>query len=127
MLFELADADEQFARMKVVGIGGAGGNAVNRMIQERLVGVEFLSINTDVQALSASEAHRKIQIGRSLTRGLGSGSRPDIGREAVVENRDDVASCLAGADMVFITAGMGGGTGTGAAPSWPRSRAKRAR
>jgi len=116
MLFELADADEQFARMKVVGIGGAGGNAVNRMIQERLVGVEFISINTDVQALSSSEAHRKIQIGRSLTRGLGSGSKPDVGREAVVENRDDVAESLAGADMVFVTAGMGGGTGTGAAP-----------
>ncbi|HET9332141.1 MAG TPA: cell division protein FtsZ [Gemmatimonadota bacterium] len=116
MLFELADADEQFARMKVVGVGGAGGNAVNRMIQERLVGVEFISINTDVQALSSSEAHRKIQIGRNLTRGLGSGSKPDVGREAVVENRDDVAECLSGADMVFVTAGMGGGTGTGAAP-----------
>ena len=116
MLFQLADAEEQFARMKVVGIGGAGGNAVNRMIQERLVGVEFLSINTDVQALSSSEAHRKIQIGRTLTRGLGSGSKPDVGREAVVENRDDVAEALQGADMVFVTCGMGGGTGTGAAP-----------
>jgi len=116
MLFQLADADEQFARMKVVGIGGAGGNAVNRMIQERLVGVEFISINTDVQALSSSEAHRKIQVGRTLTRGLGSGSKPDVGREAVVENRDDVAEALQGSDMVFVTAGMGGGTGTGAAP-----------
>jgi cell division protein FtsZ len=116
MLFQLADADEQFARMKVVGVGGAGGNAVNRMIQERLVGVEFISINTDVQALSGSEAHRKIQIGRALTRGLGSGSRPDVGREAVIENRDDVGESLKGADMVFVTAGMGGGTGTGAAP-----------
>jgi cell division protein FtsZ len=116
MLFQLADAEEQFARMKVVGVGGAGGNAVNRMIQERLVGVEFISINTDVQALSGSEAHRKIQIGRNLTRGLGSGSKPDVGREAVVENRDDVAEAVQGADMVFITAGMGGGTGTGAAP-----------
>ena len=116
MLFQLADAEEQFARMKVVGIGGAGGNAVNRMIQERLVGVEFLSVNTDVQALSNSEAHRKIQIGRTLTRGLGSGSKPDVGREAVVENRDDVAEALQGADMVFVTCGMGGGTGTGAAP-----------
>ncbi|HEY7472210.1 MAG TPA: cell division protein FtsZ [Gemmatimonadota bacterium] len=116
MLFQLAEVDEQFARMKVVGVGGAGGNAVNRMIQERLVGVEFISINTDVQALSSSEAHRKIQIGRTLTRGLGSGSKPDVGREAVVENRDDVAESLQGADMVFVTAGMGGGTGTGAAP-----------
>lgn len=116
MLFQLADAEEQFARMKVVGVGGAGGNAVNRMIQERLVGVEFISVNTDVQALSSSEAHRKIQIGRTLTRGLGSGSKPDVGREAVVENRDDVTEALRGADMVFITGGMGGGTGTGAAP-----------
>jgi cell division protein FtsZ len=116
MLFQLADAEEQFARMKVVGVGGAGGNAVNRMIQERLVGVEFISINTDVQALSSSEAHRKIQIGRTLTRGLGSGSKPDVGREAVVENRDEVAEALQGADMVFVTCGMGGGTGTGAGP-----------
>ncbi|HUF88731.1 MAG TPA: cell division protein FtsZ [Gemmatimonadota bacterium] len=116
MLFQLADAEEQFARMKVVGVGGAGGNAVNRMIQEKLVGVEFISVNTDVQALSNSEAHRKIQIGKTLTRGLGSGSKPDMGREAVVENRDDVAEALQGADMVFVTAGMGGGTGTGAAP-----------
>jgi len=116
MLFQLADAEEQFARMKVVGVGGAGGNAVNRMIQEKLVGVEFISVNTDVQALSNSEAHRKIQIGKTLTRGLGSGSKPDIGREAVVENRDEVAEALQGSDMVFVTAGMGGGTGTGAAP-----------
>ncbi|HET6618099.1 MAG TPA: cell division protein FtsZ [Gemmatimonadota bacterium] len=116
MLFQLADADEQFARMKVVGVGGAGGNAVNRMIQERLVGVEFISINTDVQALSSSEAHRKIQIGRTLTRGLGSGSKPDVGREAVIETRDDVTESLQSADMVFVTAGMGGGTGTGATP-----------
>ncbi|CAN5825475.1 cell division protein FtsZ [soil metagenome] len=116
MLFQLADAEEQFARMKVVGVGGAGGNAVNRMIQERLVGVEFISINTDVQALSSSAAHRKIQIGRTLTRGLGSGSKPDVGREAVVENRDEVAEALQGADMVFVTCGMGGGTGTGAGP-----------
>jgi cell division protein FtsZ len=86
------------------------------MIQERLVGVEFISINTDVQALSSSEAHRKIQIGRTLTRGLGSGSKPDVGREAVVENRDEVAEALQGSDMVFVTCGMGGGTGTGAGP-----------
>ncbi|HUO99988.1 MAG TPA: cell division protein FtsZ [Gemmatimonadota bacterium] len=116
MLFKLVDTEEQSARMKVVGVGGAGGNAVNRMIEERLVGVEFLSVNTDAQALAHSDAHRKIQIGRSLTRGLGSGSKPDIGREAILENRDDVAEALEGADMVFVTAGMGGGTGTGAAP-----------
>ncbi len=113
MLFEMADAKEQFARMKVVGIGGAGGNAVNRMIEERLVGVEFLSVNTDVQALGASEAHRKIQIGKTLTRGLGSGSKPDVGREAILENQQDVADALEGSDMVFVTAGMGG---PGAAP-----------
>ncbi|HUP18548.1 MAG TPA: cell division protein FtsZ [Gemmatimonadota bacterium] len=116
MLFEIADEQEQFARMKVVGVGGAGGNAVNRMIEERLVGVEFISINTDVQALSASDAHRKIQVGKTLTRGLGSGSRPDVGRDAILENQTDVAESLQGADMVFVTAGMGGGTGTGAAP-----------
>ena len=116
MRFQLADGEEQNARMKVVGVGGAGGNAVNRMIEERLVGVEFLSINTDAQALGHSEAHRKIQIGQSLTRGLGSGSRPDIGREALLEDQDDVTEALQGADMVFVTAGMGGGTGTGASP-----------
>ena len=116
MLFQIADAQEQFARMKVVGVGGAGGNAVNRMIEERLVGVEFLSINTDVQALMHSEAHRKLQIGKTLTRGLGSGSKPEIGREAILENQDEITEALQGADMVFVTAGMGGGTGTGAAP-----------
>ncbi|MDX1660408.1 MAG: cell division protein FtsZ [Gemmatimonadota bacterium] len=116
MLFEIADEKEQFARMKVVGVGGAGGNAVNRMIEEKLVGVEFISINTDSQALSASEAHRKIQIGKALTRGLGSGSKPDVGREAILENETEVGEALQGADMVFVTAGMGGGTGTGAGP-----------
>jgi cell division protein FtsZ len=116
MLFQMADASDQFARMKVVGVGGAGGNAVNRMIAERLQGVEFISVNTDVQALNASDAHRKIQVGKSLTRGLGAGSKPDVGREAILENQNDVAEALQGADMVFVTAGMGGGTGTGAAP-----------
>ncbi|MFN2420900.1 MAG: cell division protein FtsZ [Gemmatimonadota bacterium] len=117
MLFQIADAHEQFARMKVVGVGGAGGNAVNRMIADRLQGVEFISVNTDVQALNASEAHRKIQIGKTLTRGLGAGSKPDVGREALLENQNDVADALQSADMVFVTAGMGGGTGTGAAPA----------
>jgi cell division protein FtsZ len=116
MLFQLADANEQFARMKVVGVGGAGGNAVNRMIAERLQGVEFISVNTDVQALSASDAHRKLQIGKTLTRGLGAGSRPDVGREAILENQEEVSEVLQGSDMVFVTCGMGGGTGTGAAP-----------
>ncbi len=116
MLFQIADASEQFARMKVVGVGGAGGNAVNRMIVERLQGVEFISVNTDVQALNASEAHRKIQVGKTLTRGLGAGSRPDVGREAILENQEEVSEALQASDMVFVTAGMGGGTGTGAAP-----------
>jgi cell division protein FtsZ len=116
MLFELDDAQEQNARMKVVGVGGAGGNAVNRMIEERVAGVEFISVNTDAQALAHSDAHRKIQVGRTLTRGLGSGSKPDIGREALLEDQDDVAEALDGADMVFVTGGMGGGTGTGASP-----------
>ena len=116
MLFQLADAGDQFARMKVVGVGGAGGNAVNRMIAERLQGVEFISVNTDVQAVGASEAQRKIQIGKTLTRGLGAGSRPDVGREAILENQEEVSEALQASDMVFVTCGMGGGTGTGAAP-----------
>jgi cell division protein FtsZ len=102
--------------MKVVGVGGGGGNAVNRMIEERLQGVEFISVNTDAQALGASRADSKIQIGRKLTRGLGAGARPEIGRQAIEENREDVLAILQGADMVFVTCGMGGGTGTGAAP-----------
>lgn len=116
MRFHLAEGEEQNARMKVVGVGGAGGNAVNRMIEERLVGVEFVSINTDAQALSHSDAHRKIQVGKTLTRGLGSGSRPDIGRDAIIEDQEAVTDALQGADMVFVTGGMGGGTGTGASP-----------
>jgi cell division protein FtsZ len=102
--------------MKVVGIGGGGGNAVNRMIEERLAGVEFISVNTDAQALGSSKSDIKVQIGRRLTRGLGAGARPEIGRQAIEENREDVHQVLEGADLVFITCGMGGGTGTGAAP-----------
>ncbi|HUE95417.1 MAG TPA: cell division protein FtsZ, partial [Longimicrobiaceae bacterium] len=104
------------ALMKVVGVGGGGGNAVNRMIDEILEGVEFVSVNTDAQALKNSKSGTKIQIGRKLTRGLGAGARPEIGRAALEESRDEVAAALEGADLVFITAGMGGGTGTGAAP-----------
>src|SRR5213075_284835 len=103
-------------RMKVVGVGGGGGNAVNRMIEEQLEGVEFISVNTDSQALLTSKSDVKIQIGKKLTRGLGAGARPEIGRQAIEENRDEVARALSGADLVFITCGMGGGTGTGAAP-----------
>ena len=102
--------------MKVVGVGGGGGNAVNRMIEDQLGGVEFISVNTDAQALAMSKSDIKIQIGRKLTRGLGAGARPEIGRQAIEENRDEVAQAVQGADMVFVTCGMGGGTGTGAAP-----------
>jgi cell division protein FtsZ len=110
------DEGGQNALMKVVGVGGGGGNAVNRMIDEALEGVEFVSVNTDAQALKNSKSGTKIQIGRKLTRGLGAGARPEIGRAALEESRDEVGEALDGADLVFITAGMGGGTGTGAAP-----------
>lgn len=116
MIFELEETGAQNARMKVIGVGGGGGNAVNRMVDERLGGVEFISVNTDAQALTTSKADLKVQIGRKLTRGLGAGARPEIGRQAIEENRDDVVRHLQGADLVFITCGMGGGTGTGAAP-----------
>jgi cell division protein FtsZ len=116
MIFEFEESATQNARMKVVGVGGGGGNAVNRMIEEHLEGVEFISVNTDSQALLNSKSDVKIQIGKKLTRGLGAGARPEIGRQAIEENRDEVARVLSGADMVFVTCGMGGGTGTGAAP-----------
>ena len=116
MIFEIEESASQNARMKVVGLGGGGGNAVNRMIEEHLDGVEFISVNTDAQALLSSKSDVKIQIGKKLTRGLGAGARPEIGRQAVEENRDEVSRVLANADLVFITCGMGGGTGTGAAP-----------
>jgi len=116
MIFELEETVAQNARMKVVGVGGGGGNAVNRMIDERLAGVEFISVNTDAQALLHSKSDIKTQIGKKLTRGLGAGARPEIGRQAIEENRDDVLRVLQGADLVFVTCGMGGGTGTGAAP-----------
>jgi cell division protein FtsZ len=104
------------ARIKVVGVGGGGGNALNTMVAARLEGVEFIAANTDVQALAANRAGVKLQIGRGAARGLGAGASPEKGREAAIESRDDIASALQGADMVFVTAGMGGGTGTGAAP-----------
>jgi cell division protein FtsZ len=116
MIFELEETVAQNARMKVVGVGGGGGNAVNRMIDERLTGVEFISVNTDAQALLHSKSDIKVQIGKKLTRGLGAGARPEIGRQAIEENRDDVFRVIHGADLVFVTCGMGGGTGTGAAP-----------
>src|SRR6187399_2441120 len=116
MIFEFEESAAQNARMKVVGVGGGGGNAVNRMIDEHLEGVEFISVNTDAQALLNSKADVKVQIGKKLTRGLGAGARPEIGRQAIEENRDEVSEALTGADLVFVTCGMGGGTGTGAAP-----------
>ncbi len=116
MVFELEESVSQNARMRVTGVGGGGGNAVNRMIDEHLTGVEFISVNTDAQALRQNKADVKVQIGKKLTRGLGAGARPEIGRQAIEENRDDVLRVLEGADLVFVTCGMGGGTGTGAAP-----------
>lgn len=116
MIFEFEETTTQNARMKVVGVGGGGGNAVNRMIEEQLAGVEFISVNTDAQALLNSRSDVKIQIGKKLTRGLGAGARPEIGRQAIEENRDEVARVLQTSDLVFVTCGMGGGTGTGAAP-----------
>ena len=107
---------ENFASIKVIGIGGGGGNAVNRMIEEGLGGVEFISINTDAQALILSKAKTRVRIGDKLTRGLGAGGNPEIGRKAAEESADELYEVLRGADMVFITSGMGGGTGTGGAP-----------
>ena len=107
---------EGFALIKVVGVGGSGGSAVTRMINSKLRGVEFVSINTDAQALAFNEAPIKIQIGKETTRGLGSGADPEIGRKAIEENKEEVYEALKGADMVFVTFGAGGGTGTGAGP-----------
>ena len=110
------EINNYLAVIKVVGVGGGGTNAVNRMIEEGIRGVEFVAINTDAQALAISDADIKVHIGTDLTRGLGAGANPEIGRKAADESRDDIQEALAGADMVFITAGEGGGTGTGAAP-----------
>jgi cell division protein FtsZ len=105
-----------FANIKVVGVGGSGGSAVTRMINSKLRGIEFIAVNTDSQALAFNEAPIKIQIGKETTRGLGSGADPEIGRKSIEENKEEVYEALKGADMVFVTCGMGGGTGTGAAP-----------
>ena len=104
------------AEIKVVGVGGGGVNAVNRMIDEKLQGVEFIAINTDAQALMLTDADVKLDIGREETRGLGAGANPDVGRKSAEDHKDQIEEILAGADMVFVTAGEGGGTGTGAAP-----------
>ena len=110
------DDNHNHARIKVIGVGGGGGNAINTMILSRLEGVDFIAANTDLQALESNQAQIKIPLGSKATRGLGAGANPDIGRQAACEDRDRIAEVLQGADMVFVTAGMGGGTGTGAAP-----------
>lgn len=115
-MLELDIPMSNMAQIKVIGVGGGGNNAVDRMIEDGLDGVEFISINTDGQALSKSKSATKIQIGEKLTKGLGAGGNPEIGQRSVDETQDDIAQALRGSDMVFITAGMGGGTGTGAAP-----------
>src|SRR5574342_122825 len=107
---------ENFAQIKVIGVGGGGSNAVNRMIAEGLRGVEFIAVNTDAQALLMSDAPQRIRIGDKLTRGLGAGGNPEIGAKAAGESSQELEEILRGADMVFVTCGMGGGTGTGAAP-----------
>jgi len=117
---ELIPEVENFARIKVLGVGGGGSNAVNRMIEEGLRGVEFIAINTDAQALMLSAAPSRVRIGEKLTKGLGSGGDPNIGEKAAEESSDDLYEVINGADMVFITAGMGGGTGTGAVPAISR-------
>ena len=115
-MFELVDSLPQNAVIKVIGVGGGGGNAVRHMIANHIEGVDFICANTDAQALSNMGAKTLLQMGNGVTKGLGAGANPEIGRQAAMEDRDEIAEILAGADMVFITAGMGGGTGTGAAP-----------
>ena len=115
-MLEFDVEQNDFATIKVVGCGGAGGNAVNRMVEAGLRGVEFISLNTDKQALAMSLAPNRLQIGDKLTKGLGAGAVPDVGRRAAEESREEIAQAIKGADLVFVTAGMGGGTGTGAAP-----------
>src|SRR5512138_2024043 len=114
-MIEFTDKQDA-AKIKVIGVGGGGGNAINTMVAARLEGVEFIAANTDVQALAANKASVKLQLGRSASRGLGAGANPEVGRAAALEERDAIAAALEGADMVFVTAGMGGGTGTGGAP-----------
>lgn len=116
-MLELKDTGvDASARIIVIGVGGAGNNAVNRMIDENIEGVEFVGINTDKQALKLCKAPTLIQIGEKLTKGLGAGAQPEIGEKAAEESEDDIRKAVEGADMVFVTCGMGGGTGTGAAP-----------
>lgn len=115
-MFELMDTYRQQAVIKVIGVGGGGGNAIDHMVNQNIEGVEFISANTDAQALKRAQAKTILQLGANLTKGLGCGADPTVGRQAAIEDRERIAEVLAGADMIFITAGMGGGTGTGAAP-----------
>jgi cell division protein FtsZ len=116
ILNNITERPSTFVDIKVIGVGGGGGNAVNRMIEEKISGVRYISANTDAQVLALSNAEQKIQIGSRITMGLGSGSNPDIGKRAAEEDKDKISKALEGSDMVFITAGMGGGTGTGGSP-----------
>ncbi|WP_217585681.1 cell division protein FtsZ [Lentibacillus saliphilus] len=115
-MLEFDTNSDQLATIKVIGVGGGGSNAVNRMIEHGVEGVDFIAVNTDAQALNLSKAEVKLQIGDKLTRGLGAGANPEVGKKAAEENREQIEDTLQGADMIFVTAGMGGGTGTGAAP-----------
>lgn len=113
---EIKPEIETFAKIKIIGVGGSGGSAVNRMVDSKIRGVEFVSLNTDIQALHYSQAHKKINIGKSVTRGLGAGMDPELGAKAAEESQNEIRDALKGADMVFITCGLGGGTGSGASP-----------
>jgi cell division protein FtsZ len=115
-MFEIVDAQAQEAVIKVIGVGGCGGNAVDHMIEKGVQGVEFISANTDAQALRRNQAKMQLQLGAGITKGLGAGANPEVGRQAALEDRERIGEAIAGADMLFLTAGMGGGTGTGAAP-----------
>ncbi|MBI4125119.1 MAG: cell division protein FtsZ, partial [Deltaproteobacteria bacterium] len=112
MGFEFVDNDAQNAKIRVIGVGGGGGNAISTMIEYSLEGVDFIAANTDMQALRSNKASTKIQLGRELTKGLGAGANPEVGRNAALEDQKNILEMLQGADMVFVTAGMGGGTGT---------------
>ena len=116
MSYKTETGPENVVTLKVVGVGGAGNNVVNRMVKSGTQGVEFISVNTDKQALAVSSADQKIQIGEKLTKGLGAGAKPEVGEQAAQESTEDIKQVMQGADMVFVTCGMGGGTGTGAAP-----------
>jgi len=115
-MFELMESCQQNAIIKVIGVGGGGGNAVEHMLQQQIEGVDFICANTDAQALKNASAQTRMQLGTTITKGLGAGANPEVGRQAAQEDRERILEALHGADMVFITAGMGGGTGTGAAP-----------